>query len=488
MTEVNFVDTTLRDGHTSLWAMGMRTDWILPIAAALESAGYEAIEVGSTPSIKKMVRELGEDPWRRIRLVREHIQHTPLRVIRGRYLAGFQMTPQSIEELWYERLAAHGARQIRMSDASNTAAVWRQHIRHAQRVGIDVVVNLIYSISPKHTDSYYAKKAREAAKLDIHGICIKDPGGLLTPERTRTLVPAILRNAKGKRVEFHTHCNTVLGPLCCLEAIKLGVRSINAAIPPLADSSSNPSVFNVARNARAMGYRTSLNEELLKPVESHFRAIAVREGLPVGAPAPYDEYHYLHQVPGGMISNLRHQLATNQLGDKLEAVLDEIARVRADLGYPIMVTPYAQFVGTQAVMNVVRGARYEVVCDEVILYALGAWGHEESSSIDQNVKDRILGAPRAKELAAWRAPEPSMQQVRQMYGGAGVSDDDLLLRYLAGTDAVEIIRAKGPSPYQPTTAPGLTRLMTELSKHRSIRYFRVQAGAASLTLQGGRVQ
>ena len=255
---------------------------------------------------------------------------------------------------------------------------------------------------------------------------------MLTPERTRALVPAVLGNVNGLPVEFHTHCITGLGPLCCLEAIKLGIKSVNTAIPPLADASSNPSLFNVIKNARALGYTPTIDAEQLKAVAAHFTAVARREGLPIGVPAAYDYEQYFHQVPGGMIANLRHQLATMGLQDKLKEVLQETARVRAEFGHPIMVTPYSQFVGTQAMMNVVLGERYKAVPDEVIQYALGLWGEEESASIEPNVKDRILEKPRAKELADWSPPQPSLAQLRRQYGGPGVSDDESAAALLRG--------------------------------------------------------
>ena len=155
----------------------------------------------------------------------------------------------------------------------------------AKRAGIKTILNIIYSISPKHTDEYFIERAREAAKLDVARICFKDPGGLLTPEATRRLVPLMLREAKDKPVEFHTHCNTGLGAICCLEAIKLGITSINTAIPPLADGSSNPSLFNVAMNARALGYTTAIDEAILHPVRDHFTAVAQQENLPLGKTA-----------------------------------------------------------------------------------------------------------------------------------------------------------------------------------------------------------
>ena len=484
-TEVNFVDTTLRDGQSSLWAYGMRTDMILPVAATMDRAGFEAIEIIASASFKKCVRELREDPWERLRLVRQRIQMTPLRAIRGRSMSAFHITPQAIEDLWAERLVANGIRQVRISDCSNMVASWRRQVEQARQLGLGTIVNLIYSLSPKHTDAYYAQRARAAAALRPDRICIKDPGGLLTPERTRTLVPAVLSNVNSLPVEFHTHCITGLGPLCCLEAIKLGIKSVNTAIPPLADASSNPSLFNIIKNARALGYTPTVDAKDLEAVSAHFNAVARREGLPIGVPAAYDCEQYFHQVPGGMIANLRHQLSTMGLQDKLKDVLRETARVRAEFGHPIMVTPYSQFVGTQAVMNVVLGERYKAVPDEVIQYALGLWGEEESSSIEPNVKDRILEKPRAKELADWRPPQPSLAEVRRQYGGPGVSDDDLLLRYFAGKDEVDAMRAAGPSRRHNGAAYPLTGLIDELTKASRCNYIQVKKGALSLTLERG---
>ena len=485
MNEVIFTDTTLRDGQQSLWAIGMRTDMMLPVAETLDGAGFGAIEIFGNSFAKKMARELRENFWERIDLARQRIRKTPLRVIRSRYLAAFQITPDSLDELWYRRMAAHGIRQVRVSDASNTAAGWRRQLGYARKAGIDPIVNLIFTISPRHTDAYYAGKARELAGLGPYRMCLKDPASLLTPERTRTLVPAILENANGIPVELHTHCHTGLGPLCALEAIKLGVRHVDAAIPPLADASSNPSLFNVVRNARALGYKANVDVERLKQVEKHFTAIAQREGLPIGAPAAYDCYQYIHQVPGGMISNLKHQLSLAGLGDKLEDVLEETAKVRAEFGYPIMVTPYSQFVGVQATMNVVSGERYQHVSDEVIQFALGLWGEEESSSMDQNVRDRILGRARAGELARHQSPQPTLQELRRTYAGPGVSDDDLLLCYFAGVEQVAAMRAEGPVKRRAVAAHGLAGLIDELGKRKSLKYFNVQTGGLSLTLRSG---
>ena len=480
---IRFVDTTLRDGHLSLWASNMRTAMMLPIADRLDRAGFEGIEIMSSAFYKKCVRDLKDDPWERIRLLKSRIRNTPLRSIRSRSMLAFQMTPPAITDLWLERLAANGIDELRTSDPSNTPAYWRQAVDAAKRAGLKTILNIIYSISPKHTDEYFVERTREAAKLDIARICFKDPGGLLTPEATRRLVPLIQREAKDKPVEFHTHCNTGLGPLCCLEAIQLGIRSINTAIPPLADGSSNPSIFNVAMNARALGYRTEIDEEILKPVRDHFAAVAKRDSLPVGRPLEYDAFHPMHQVPGGMISNFRFQLANLGKLDRLPAVLEEVSRVRAEFGYPIMVTPYSQFFGVQAAINVMVGERYKEVTDEVLLYALGFWGEEESQAIEANLKDRLLSSPRAKELAHVKSPEMSLRELRERFGGAGVSDDDRLLHYFAGADAVAAMRAAGAPEDYSSASTSLVTLIEQITRRKQAARVHIAGDGFNLRLE-----
>jgi oxaloacetate decarboxylase alpha subunit len=344
------------------------------------------------------------------------------------------------------------------------------------------VLNLIYSLSPKHTDEYYAERTRQAAALAPDGLCLKDPGALITPERVKTLVPIVLANANGLPVEFHTHCITGLGPLCYFEAIKLGMKCVNTAVPRLAEGASNPSILNVIANARAIGITHEVNEALLEKIEKHFTTIAEREGFPIGRSLPYDHTQYLHQVPGGMISNFRYHLSKVGMADRLQAVLEETARVREDLGHPIMVTPYSQFVGTQAALNVIAGERYKIISDEVILYALGFWGEEESTSMDPNIRDRIVSLPRAKELAKWELPQPSLNEVRQRYGGPGVSDDELLLRLSTDKESVDSLRAAGPSKPLNGEPSALLRLVEQLNRSKGCRQIRIQKEGLSITL------
>ena len=319
---IKFVDTTIRDGHQSLWAENMTTGMMLPVAEAMDRAGFDAIELISSSHLKKCVRELKEDPWARVKLMSQRITRTPLRLNAGRFSA-FDLTPKSMYRLFMERMAANGIREARISEEWNELEGWTWKTQVARDVGINPVPNIIYSVSPKHTDEYFAQRTRDAASLKVNRLCLKDPGGLLTPERIKTLVPIMFQNANGIEVELHTHCTTGLGPLCCLEAVKLGIKIVNTALPPLADGSSNPSLFNVAKNLRALGYKTLIDEDLLKPVSDHFTYIAKREGFPIGAPVEYDYSQYQHQIPGGMISNLRHQLRKVGMEKKIDQALEE---------------------------------------------------------------------------------------------------------------------------------------------------------------------
>jgi oxaloacetate decarboxylase (Na+ extruding) subunit alpha len=483
MNEIKFVDTTLRDGQASLWAENMRTGMMMVVAERIDEAGFQAVELIASSHLKKCVRELREDPFERMRLMAQRISKTPLRAIGAERISAFELSPDSVIEVWFERLVANGMRQLRISDPANELAGWRKSVARAKRVGLGSVLNLIFSVSPKHTDAYYARKAREAFAVKPDYICLKDPGGLLIPERTAALVKVIHENAPGAPIELHVHCTTGLGPLCALEAVKLGVQVIDTAIPPLANASSNPSIFNVAQNARSLGYSPLIDQETLQPVVKDLTFIAKCEGWPIGVPVEYEYSQYVHQVPGGMISNLRFQLKNIGMLHRLDEVLDECVQVRADLGYPIMVTPFSQFVGSQAAINVIKGERYAQVTDQVIQYASGFWGAEAASEVDTNVKDKILNRPRAKEFAQWQPPQPSIEELRHKLGGPNLSDDELLMRYVAGKEDVEALRTAGaPKDYSDIKNP-LLALLQQLTQRKDCNQIYVCKKGLSLTLE-----
>lgn len=482
-TAVRFVDTTLRDGSMSLWACKMTTDMIVPVARRLGEARFAAIEVIGAAFFKKLVRDLREDPFERIRRIKDLAPDTPLRVIQGRYAAAFQITAPDVYRLWAERLHANGVDETRMSDPSNTVSMWERNKAMAEAAGLRVVLNLIYSSSPKHTDEYYREKARAAAALRPVGICVKDPGGLLTPDRVRTLIPIVQEGVGEIPLEFHGHCTNGLGLLNAMEAVRLGIRIIDVAIPPLANAASLPSAIALARNLRALGYSVDIDDDLLCQVGEHFEERRAAHELPDGRPAEYDETLYGHQVPGGMISNLRFQLDLLGIQSRLDEVLEEIGRVRQDLGYPIMVTPYSQFVGTQATLNVMSGERYGQVVDEVLQYAIGMWGQEESEGVDPDVKDRLLGRPRAREIAAIEQQDISIDAVRHQLGAIGLSDDEFLLRFFSSeADVAKLKTARGPlstaAPQEPWVA-----LVERLATARGIRHLAVSKGPTSLILK-----
>ena len=462
MSEIRIVDTTLRDGQLSLWALGMKTGDMLGIAAQMDRCGFQSLEFFGFAGFIKYVREHKENPFDWMRLGAKKFSRTRLRY-HGGLASGFEKIPRSVRRLMIERVVAHGITLTRSSDPWNDYQAAAVENRDLRALGMDVVVNLIYSVSPRHSDEYYAQKAREAAAIRPYRICFKDVAGLLTPERTRVLIPLIQRNIGDVPLEFHAHCNNGLAPLNYLEAIKLGVDTVHTAIPPLANGSSQPSIFNLSANASALGYRAGVDLEEIRPVERYFTAIARRDGHPVGAPRAYEQEQYLHQVPGGMISNLRHQLRAMGMEERLDETLEEAARVRAEFGHPIMVTPLAQFVGSQAAINIITGERYGEVTDQSIQYALGHWGREAPQVMDPDVRDRILARPRARDWERWSAPDHSLAEVRRKFGAPDVSDEELVLRVIAGESAVkEMLAAGAPREHLDARRP-LVRLIDALA-------------------------
>jgi len=462
--EVKFIDTTVRDGNQSLWALNMRVGAMLPAAEYIDQAGYESIEFFLSVMFKKYVREHKENPWYWLREGTKRIKKTRLRYHGGMHSA-FEKTPHALLKLFIERLVSYGLTLTRTSNCWNDYSAFKEEIADLKSVGMDTVANLIYSVSPRHTDAYYAKKAKEAVDAKPWRICFKDVGGLLSPERARTLIPVVLKAAGKIPVEFHAHCNSGQAPLCYLEGVKLGMRILHTATPPLANGSSQPSIFNIASNLKALGYTPAIDLKPLEAVEKHFTYIAKQDGLPIGKPVEYDQSQYGHQVPGGMISNMRHQLKIVGLEHKMEAALEEAGRVRAEFGYPIMVTPLSQYVGTQAAINVIVGERYKEVPDQVIQYALGLWGKEAIEVMDKNIRDKILSRPRAKEWTHWEQPEPTLHEIRQKYG-ANLSDEDLILNYFAGEDYAKALPNGGkPREYLDATQP-LVKIIEQLAKRK----------------------
>jgi oxaloacetate decarboxylase alpha subunit len=296
-----------------------------------------------------------------------------------------------------------------------------------------------------------------------------------------------MKEAGDVPVELHSHCTTGLAPLVYAEALKLGVKTLHCGIPPLAEGPAQPSVLALIRNARLMGYSIDLDEALLQSVSKRLYAIARQDNMPLGEPTRYDYAQYIHQIPGGVISNLRFQLSELGLAHRLEEVIQECIQVREDLGYPIMITPFSQFVGTQAALNVATGERYKVVIDELIRFAQGVFGEDSGYTwMNQNLKDQWLALPRAKELAALgKRPmaDISLEECRRKLGTPDISDEELMMRaIMGGAKEIEAMVAAGPPRRYLTGDMPLVMLLNEVKKHRRIRYVQIQCGADSISL------
>jgi oxaloacetate decarboxylase alpha subunit len=461
MDEIRIVDTTLRDGNTSLWAHNMTTGMMHPVLRQMDQAGFDAMEFFVSGRFKKVIREQIDNPWEWVRYGQKEIKNTQLRY-HGGLTGGFILSPLCIPRLLLKLVIGYGINMTRLSDPWNDYSELRGEVEELKGMGMTSVVNLIYSISPRHTDEYYARKAREAAAMKPYRICFKDVAGMLTPDRTYSLAKLILTNVGDTPVEFHAHCNNGLAPFNVLEAVKAGIRIVHTSIPPLANGSAQPSVFNVVNNLRALGYKPMINEKVLPPVEAHFRRCAAEAGLPIGVPREYDQGWYQHQVPGGMISNLRHQLKMLGKEEKMADVLEEIVQVRAELGYPIMVTPFAQFVGSQAAINIMTGERYKEVTDQVIQFALGLWGKEGAEYMDKEVKAKILNRKRAREMESFEVPNTPLEEVRKHYGGPKITDEELIMRYYAGPEFVDALKTASPRREYLDARKPLVKLVEEI--------------------------
>lgn len=472
---IGLIDVTLRDAHQCLWATRMTTAMMRDIAPRLDRAGFEAIDLVGGAVFDVAVRYLREDPWERMRLLSSWITETPLIVhTRGQSLFTFEFFPDDIVELAAERFAANGMRYHTPYDALNDMRNLEIPIRAAKRHGLYVAAGLVYTFSPVHTDAYYTEKARQLVALDADAIFLKDASGLLTPERVATLVPAVKAVLGGRKLQIHTHCNSGLAPYVVLQAVEHGVDVVHTATSTLANGVSHAPTELVAANLRRRGYDTRIDLAPVREVAERLAYIAAKEGKPVGTPNEYDEFHFRHQCPGGMVSNLAYQLETMGLRDRLDDILEEAWHVREDLGYPIVVSPFAQYIVTQAVLNVVGRdhgrERYDTVPDEIRLYARGGYG-EIAGTIEANLYDKIArGAAPITERPGAGLP-PGLPRIRAARGPFA-SDDDLLLAAFYDDQQYRALKQAGPiETGYPLMATPLTTLLKEISVRPSIRAF-----------------
>ena len=485
MADIGLVDTSLRDGNQCVWAaLGVDTARTLSIAAVMDRVGFKALDFTTSTHMGVAVRYKQEDPWERIRLMAEATPNTPLQFMSTgfRFISWETASPEFMQ-LVFTTLARNGIRRFCLADPMNDSDANIACARMVKRGGGEfVIAALVFTLSPIHDDTYFAEcAARLAASPDIDSLYIKDPGGLLSPKRAATLIPAIRARIGGKPLELHSHCTIGLAEQTYLEAAEIGINALQCASGATGDGISNPPMERIVSNLRALGHRVDIDDAALKIVSDHFTAIANSEGLPMGRPQGFDASYLTHQLPGGMVGTMRRQLAEARMSHLEPAVIEELGRVRAELGWPIVMTPFAQIVMTQAVLNVTGSTRYATVPDEVIRYAIGRFGRP-TLPIDPEVLDKIEALPRTAELRE----EPSMaplEDLRRRFG-PGLSDEEFLLRATMPAGQVDAMRSAGPArrDYFPLARPVL-RLIEEITRRKDLHDISVERKGFRLQLR-----
>ena len=467
MATLRLVETSLRDGNQSLWAaLGIDTARTLAIAPVLDRAGYKAIDFTTSTHMGVAVRYKHEDPWERIRLTAQAMPNTPLQFLSTgfRFIAWETASPDFMA-LAYKTLVNNGIRRFALAYPMNDTPGNLAGARMAKAGGADyVVAALVFTVSPIHDDAHYAASAKAlAASPDVDALYIKDPGGLLTATRARTLIPAVMAQIGGKPLELHAHCTIGQADLTYLDGAELGVETLQCASGAAADGTSNPPVERVIANLKALGHSVDVDEDAVAEACRYFTALAEAEGLPAGKPQAFDAAYYRHQLPGGMVGTMRRHLGEQRLSHLEGQVIEEIGRVREELGWPIVMTPFAQMVMTQAVMNVTGKERYSVIPDEVVRYALGRFGRPNVPIAD-HVMDRIMSSARARELAA----EPGMADLPDLRRrlGAHLSDEEFLLRATMPAEQIDAMQAAGPAKrdYDPEARQAMAILKDLLTR------------------------
>jgi oxaloacetate decarboxylase (Na+ extruding) subunit alpha len=483
MADIQLVETSLRDGNQCLWAaLGIDTARTLTIAPLMDQAGFKAIDFTTSTHMGVAVRFKKEDPWERIRLTAAAVRKTPLQFMStGFRFISWETAPPEFMALAFSTLARNGIRRFCLADPMNDADSNIACARMVKRSGGEyVIAALVFTLSPVHDDAHYAAAARKlAACPDIDALYIKDPGGLLSPRRAQTLIPAVKAVIGSKPLELHAHCTIGLAEHTYMDAPDYGVGILQCASGAAADGTSNPPAERVVANLRALGHKVDVDDDALGKIGRYFTQLAAAEGLPVGRPQAYDASYLQHQLPGGMVGTMRRQLAESRVAHMEGAVIEELGRVREELGWPIVMTPFSQILLTQAVMNVTNRERYAVVPDEAIRYALGRFGRP-NIPIDPKVMERIESLPRTRELRA----EPGMASVPELRRrlGQDLSDEELLLRATMPAGQVDAMKAAPPAArhYHPGLRPVLS-LLRQLADHRELS--RVSVAKPGFTLE-----
>jgi len=487
VAEVNLVDVSMRDGNQSLWgATGLGTHHMLEIAGAVDRVGFSAIDFTSSSHMAVAVRYFQDDPWARIRHVRAAMPRTPLQFITTglRFIAWQQADPDFMR-LVYRRLQECGIRRFIMLDPMHDLpSVLEASRLIKEEGGAEVMAALTFTLSDVHDDAFYADfAAKVAASPHVDTFYIKDPSGLLGPERARTLVPAVKAVIGAKKLEMHVHCTIGYGPLSSLVGAELGASAVHVGVGPLGDGSALPEAVRMAANLRAMGHDVPVDDAMLGKVSDYWWRLAKAEGLPPGAPQAFDASFLQHQIAGGVMTTMLRQLQELKLEHRLPDVIAETEQVRRDLGQPIMVTPFPQMVCTQALFNVVGAKRYGQVSDQVVRYVLGKFGRP-TRPVDKAVEGAILDRPRAREIER-EEDFPTLKDLRKRFGAA-MPEEEFLLRAVMPGDQVDAMLAAKTKRYgyTPELAPVLS-LLKQLAARPAAKELLVERPGFRLRLTAG---
>ena len=375
-TKIRITDTTLRDAHQSLWATRMRTDDILKIAEEIDNAGYYSLECWGGATFDVCMRFLRENPWERLRQIKKVCRKTPLQMLlRGQNILGYKHYPDDIVERFTALACENGMDIFRVFDALNDPRNLEQAIKCVKKYGGHAQGTISYTTSPVHTVEKYVALAREQAAMGIDSLCIKDMAGILTPGAARELVGALVKALPEMPIQVHSHMTSGMAAAMYMAAVEAGAGCVDCAISTMSSFSSQPPTESMVSILESEGFDTGLDRARLAKINAYFKDLKKkRQPLSSAKVEPVDAGVLVHAIPGGMISNLRSQLAQQDALDRLDEVLAELPKTRADMGYPPLVTPTSQIVGVQSVLNVLSGKRFSMVTDETKRYAAGYYG------------------------------------------------------------------------------------------------------------------
>ncbi len=485
---VGIVDETLRDGPQSLWATRMRTETMLGATEWINRAGFRKVCVTSAAAFETAVRFLRDDPWERLRLLHAYMPDASIEIlIRSRNLFGWALYPDEVIELLFRCLRDAGAEWVKVFDGLNDMRNIAAHFRIAKELGLKASGLLTFSLSPAHTDAYFADKVRELISLGVDSIIFADASGLLTAQRTRSLFQAFkTANDGAVPIEFYAHDCMGLARGAYREALLAGVDTLTAASEPLANGESVPSTLDVVAVAETLGIDTALDVDAVRHLGDYFHWIANQQGRRIEPPIEFDARRYEffagHQIPGGMMSNFRDQLTNIGLIHRIDEVLEEAARVRAELGYPVMVTPFSQFVGVQAALNVIEEERYKTIPNELALYVRGHYG-EPPAPIDGNVLDRVMGGKPADRTKVTEEVEDGILERFRRQNGPFASDEEMLIHLFYGRAQAEALaREKSTFEGRPSVDGPLLALVKELLRQGSLKTLKLEKGSLKLDL------